>query len=240
MLFSRQKGKAVMLSKNTLFVILTLFLAATPAAASTGIEQCAEIYRKNPPKVNITYNYGALKYDATKTSAELDKIYETISHGKPTHNIHGLTYLEPNVTTSVKMKSELLDDMSYCFYPQFIEIKTWYNPTVYIANSLKNGTCRFNTTVRHEQTHLDLGHHALYLFAKSLRQAEPEILAAVKPVVENGTSFDGNKIVKDFTDAYHAQVKIYFENFKKNLEKYNSIIDTDENYKDETNLCIQE
>lgn len=227
-------------SKNILFIAVALFFATTSAMASTSAEQCAELYKKNPPKVNITYNYGALKYDATKTSEELDKIYETISHGKPTHNIHGLTYLEPNVTTSVKMKSELLDDMSYCFYPQFIEIKTWYNPTVYIANSLKNGTCRFNTTVRHEQTHLDLGHHALYLFAKSLRQAEPEILAAVKPVVENGTSFDGNKIVKDFTDAYHAQVKIYFEKFKKNLEKYNSIIDTDENYKDETNLCIQD
>jgi hypothetical protein len=230
----------MMLSKNILFVTVAMFLTATSAVANASAEQCAEMYKKNPPKVNITYNYGALKYDTSKTSKELDKMYEILSQGKPTHNIHGLTYLEPNVTTSVKMDSRLMEDMNYCFYPSSIEIKTWYNPTIYIANSLKAGTCRFNTTVRHEQTHLDLGHDALYLFAKSLRWAEPEILASVKPVVGDISSIDGNKIVKDFTDAYHAQVKINFEKFKKDLEKYNSIIDTDDNYKDETNLCIQE
>lgn len=224
--------------KSILFFIFCL-LVVKSASASTLDELCDEIYKNNPPKFFITYNFGQLKYDGTKTSAELEKIYKTInSENNASHNINGLTYLEPNVTTTVRLNSQALDKAHYCFYPEEVNIKAWYNPTVYISNSLKSGSCRFNVTVRHEQTHLDLGHYALYLFAKSLRRNEGEIVSSVKPIVESITTFDGNRVVKEMTDAYHDRVKIYFEEFKKNLEKYNNIIDTSDNYRQETQLCL--
>lgn len=221
-------------------IILTSLLSVTiigQAFADELNDKCAEIYANNIPNIAITYNYGQLKYDNSKTTEELGELYKLISDGKPSENIHGLTFLEPNVTTKVSIDATMLNDNTFCLYPKDVEIKVWYNPTIYIINSLKVGSCRFNTTVRHEQTHLDLGHHALYLFAKSLRRAEPEILSAVSPVVEDVSSADGNKIAKNMTDAYHEKVKIYFEKFKENLKKYNYIIDTPENYIDETKLC---
>lgn len=223
------------------FLILALLVSVVELAVADELnDKCAEIYDENPPKVLITYNYGQLKYDNSKTKEELGEMYKQISSGQPSKSIHGLTYLEPNVTTKVSIDASILDKNTVCFYPQKIEIKVWYDPTVYIANSLKQGTCRFNTTVRHEQTHLDLGHHALYMFAKSLREAESEILSSTAPIVENMSSVDGDKIVKDITDSYHETVKIYFEKFKDNLDKYNYVIDTPENYADETKLCKAE
>ena len=112
-----------------------------------------------------------------------------------------------------------------------------YNPTVYIANSLEPGSCRFNTTVRHEQTHLDLAHHALYVLADTLRDSAAEILASVAPIV-TVSSFDGDKIAKQLTDAYHEKIKEYFDEYKNITEKYNGIIDSPENYMFETGLCF--
>ena len=218
-------------------VIILPSLIISSANAFSLQEKCAEIYMDKEPVVDITYNYGQLKYDNSKNSEELGEIFKVINAGQDSENIHGLTYLEPKVTTQVSIGTEILDEKNFCFYPRKINIKVSYNPTIYIINSLQPGTCRFNTTVRHEQTHLDLGHHALYLFAKSLRENVPEILVSVNPMIVDADSVDGDKIVKYLTDEYHKKVKEYFEEFKAGLLKYNSLIDTTENYKEETKLC---
>ena len=221
-----------------IFWVFVLFATVIKQSAATELEyKCSEIYEDNAPEVVITYNYGQLKYDNSKTTEELGEMYKSINAGQSAENINGLTSLEPQFTTRVSVDAAMLDEETFCLYPQRIEIKIWYNPTIYIINTLKPGTCRFNTTVRHEQTHLDLGHHALFLFAKSLREAESEILSSVSPVMEKAATADGDKIVKNMTDAYHEKVMVYFEKFKGNLKKYNDAIDTHENYIDETNLC---
>ena len=223
------------------FIIKILFIIAVfagrPAFANTPEEKCMKSYKENPPKINITYNYGDLKFDNTKSVAELGEIYKTIFPGKGSSTIHGLTNLEPGVVTGVKTTVTFIDDERFCIYPEEINIKMSYNPTVYIANSLEPGSCRFNTTVRHEQTHLDLAHHALYVLADTLRDAEAEILASVSPIVTDA-DFDVDKITKQLTDAYHEKIKDYFDEYKKITEKYNGIIDSPENYMFETGLCF--
>ena len=220
---------------STFFVLSALIIS--PAFADSTENKCMKLYLNNPPEVNIVYNYGRLKFDNSKNSTELGEIYKAVNSGKTSPNIHGLTDLEPSITTGIILTASLIDGENYCFYPQKINIKMWYNPTIYVVNSLEPGSCRFNTTIRHEQTHLDLAHHALYVLAKSLRNSVPEILSEVSPVVAD-SSFDGEKITKEMTDAYHEKIKVYFDEFKKSTEKYNSIIDSPENYIFETGLCL--
>ena len=220
---------------NILFIIFMFTVRA--AFADTPQEECMESYMKNPPKLNIVYNYGQLKFDSSKSVEELGEIYKVVFPGKKSATIHGLTDLEPSITTGVTLTATLIDEKNYCFYPQEISIRMWYTPTVYIVNSLPPGSCRFNTTVRHEQTHLDLAHQALYALAETLRGAEADILASVSPIVGD-PSFDGDKIAKQLTDGYHEKVKYYFEEYKKITEKYNGVIDSPENYIFETGLCL--
>lgn len=213
-------------------------LSANSANAGELEDKCAEIYMYNEPEVTITYNYGQLKYDNSKTDEELKALYSQVNPGSSVKNIQGLTYLEPSVTTGVSdIKLEMVDNEHFCFYPAKIDIKIRYNPTVYVINTLPPKTCRFNVTVRHEQTHLDLGHHALFLFAKSLREAVPDILSSTEPIVESVSSANSTKVLQDMTNAYHEKVKTHFEVFKNNLVKYNNLIDTSDNYIDETKLC---
>lgn len=220
-----------------IFFLFVLVINSSPALADGPIDKCIKLAQKNEPEVVIKYNYGKLQYDAGKTSDELKSLYLERKKDNSANKITGLTDLSPQLVTSVQVDAELADGNNFCFYPNKIEIKVWYNPVVHIVNSLKPGSCRFNTTIRHEQTHLDLGHHSLYVFAKSLKKAVPQILSAVQPRVEDAKTVSGAKVVEEMTNAYQNEVKKYFEIFKNNLEQYNALIDTAENYAVESRLC---
>ena len=227
-----------MYSWGKIFLQILLFATIVkPLKADVLTDKCNEMYRANPPEIKVIYNYGKLKYDTGKSDEELANLYKKVSNETASDKIQGLTYLAPHITTVVVADTKMLDSRKFCFYPKEIEIKMWYEPTVYIAKSLKVGSCRFNTVVRHEQTHLDLGHHALYMLAKSIKKEMPVILNKVTPLVENVDTLDGGKSVREMTDKYQEQVKVYFDDFKKNLEKYNKVIDAHENYVAETKLC---
>ena len=142
--------------RKMFFVSAVIWGMAGTARADNLQEMCDEIYRKNPPEVSISYNYGKLKFDNDKTSEELDDMYNEINPGENAKNIHGLTHLSPQEVTVVTTNSQMIGDGKLCFYPGKIEINIWYDPIIFIANSLKIGSCRFNVTLRHEQTHLDL------------------------------------------------------------------------------------
>lgn len=223
--------------KKIFFVSAVALLVSSAARADTAQEKCETLYRNNPPMINITYNYGKLRYDNSKTSEELDDMYNEINPGASANNIHGLTHLSPQEVTVVTSTSQVIDSDNICFYPSKIEISIWYDPIVYLAKSLKIGSCRFNVTVRHEQTHLDLAHHALYLFAKSLKNAIPDILEQVKPIVKDKKNADSSQIVQNMTEAYQSKVKVFFEEFKQRQQKYNAVIDTAQNYIEESKLC---
>ena len=187
----------------------------------------------------ISYNYGNLEYDNSKDEDGLLKIFEEVEPGKGSHNIHGLTALSPHISMKTMVKYDNLDSGRYCFYPQTIEVKLWYEPKVYILNSLQPGTCRFNITVRHEQTHLDLGHSALYFFAQRVKQKLPQIIKDVGPRVEsdNNSGENLNMVAQYLNQDYQKQLEELFLQFKENLDSKNAIIDSVENYQYETLLC---
>lgn len=223
---------------NKIYLLLPLLtLMSAPANADYLQDKCNQLYKQNPPQVTITYNYGQLKYDNSKSTEELNDIFNKINAGSHAKNIHGLTDMSPHLTTMTEVQQVQLEDGAVCFLPHILEIKMWYEPTVYISQSLQNGTCRYNITVRHELTHLDLGHHALYVFAKSLKKSVPHILSSVPPQVQKSSSADGNAVVNQMTNTYQEKVMVQFNKFKKLLEEYNHVIDTKDNYIQEGKLC---
>lgn len=232
-------------AQTFLYLLAACAAAKSACAADSAYEQkiyerCLEIAAGHQPEISVTYNYGQLKYDTGKTETEIEALYKKINPGEKAKSGKwlGLTSLQPQTSAAVTPEADVIDDKYACFYPGKVEIKIWYEPVVYISSSLKPGSCRFNTTVRHEQTHLDIGHHALYLFAKSVKRNINSIIdmrsSARIALIQNA---DGDKIIKEMTDQSFARLKNHFDIFKDNLIKYNRIIDTDQNYKDETALC---
>lgn len=224
-------------------LILGLFLSVCGSVRADSYEysykQCKDVMQNNPPKINIIYNYGNLEYDTSKNQDELLQMFAEVEPGKEAHNINGLTALSPHISMKTSVKYDNLDSGRYCFYPQNVEVKLWYEPKVYILNSLEPGSCRFNVTVRHEQTHLDLGHLALYVFALQVQDKLPQIINEVGPRVEadNNKSENLSVIAQYLNQDYHKQLEKLFLQFKDNLDEQNAIIDSIENYQQETMLC---
>ena len=224
---------------HSVILVSALLMASGNAFAwsnSLATKQCRQQMNNNPPIIDITYNYGELRYDTTKTSAELEKIHDK---SKPIYGqMHGLTQTSPKLLIETKINGQQINDKA-CFYPERVKISISYSPILYIMKDLKPGSCKFNLTLRHEQTHLDISHLALKEFAKKLKKQVPLIVKDIGPLVKNlsNENDDTKQAAKEINQAYNKQIEVLFELFKKTLEEENGKIDNAENYSFESSLC---
>lgn len=224
--------------RKLLLLIYFMALLPTDVSAMTfryAEQKCRQTYLENPPEIVIKYNYGELKYDFSKTPAELSEINESVL-GVKKNNLRGLTSLEPNIKIEgLQLNAYGLDDEKLCIYPVKIEVSVGYNPIVYLANSLEKGSCEYKVTLRHEYTHVDIGHTALNMLIKALHNKIPEFAAntTVRVVSPEDLEDKPEKINKDFQN----QVLMLWQVFINTLNQQHNLLDTQEIYKHESTLC---
>lgn len=227
--------------KKTLYYafILSFFCSAAYAATfGYSAQQCKAKMRANPPQINIVYSFGSLRLDNTKDSTEIENILEQIDSKKPAHFVNGLTLLSPYAQVENNVAAEIVGG-HLCYYPKQIQINIGYKPIVYISKNLLNNSCRFTLTIRHEQTHLDIGHLSLQKFVHRLKKEFSPIVTNIGPIVKlpSENSYNADSAAKELNNEYHSQLKVLFDDFVQKLLEENSRIDTDENYEAERRLC---
>lgn len=217
-----------------LFVIVFSVLGFLPAVQAASYKQdvkkCTDIMNENPAEVEVIYNFGEVKYDFSKAEKEIP----VPEYGKDDGGrIQGLTEFEPHFGVETITTASPLSEGRQCFYPKKVTAKIWYNPIVYIAKGLQKGSCRYNLTLRHEQTHLDIGHQIMLMFAQALKVQIPLILERVGPQV----SRSGSEVMKQTGDTYNKQIVELNDVFVNALLQKNQEIDKKENYDREDQLC---
>lgn len=222
-------------------LLLLLFFAAlvpmkTSAMSYRYAEQkCRQISLENPPEIVIKYNYGELKYDFSKTRNELADINKDIL-GVEKNNLRGLTSLEPNIKIEgLQLRGEGIDEAKICIYPAKIEVFVGFNPIIYLENSLEKDSCEYKVTLRHEYTHVDIGHTAFNMLLKALQNKLPEFasMEAGHVVAPDKVEYEAEKLNKDF----QTKVLMLWQIFINTLNQQHELLDTSENYKRETSLC---
>ena len=93
--------------------------------------------------------------------------------------------------------------------------------------------------MRHEQTHLDIGHLSLQNFARRLKDEFPSIVEKIGPTLKSRTDkvFAVDAVAQEMNEVYHEQLKVLFDDFVQKLLEENARIDSEENYKYEQKLC---
>ena len=213
-------------------VFLLLLPVSTVYAASYArdVEKCAKIMEENPAEVTVTYNFGEIKYDFSKSSKEIPLPQKGVEVNGV---INGLTEFSPSVGLESILDVKALSEDRYCLYPKKVKVTIWYEPKVYIAKDLKKGSCRYELTMRHEQTHLQIAHQIILMSAQALKVQSPLILKRVGPQV----SRQPMEAKMDLETIYQQRVNELGKVFASALEQKNKELDTEENYAKEDTLC---
>ena len=227
--------------------VMILFMVAMPLAASAAPSrfaknQCKKEARTNPPKIEVVYNYGELKIDHTHTAEELAEIMKKMYPSAPenNHKINGLTRLSPYISVESGVVEKQMGE-NLCYYPESVKLYIGYKPVVYIREDLPEGTCRYNVTMRHEQTHLDIGDLSMQQFLQKIQVIFPRIVkeagVVIKSADDNVNAVDAST---ELNDLYHKRVSGRFDVFVSEMVNQQIRIDTTDSYDFEGSLCPQE
>ena len=147
--------------------------------------RCDDFFSSSPIDVEINYDYGELEYDTSKSTEEMAKLFSAHNSGRiPENTVNGLTV--------------------QCYYPSKITVDTGFkDTTIYIANRLKSGSCRFELTKRHEQTHLALGKAGLDAQIALIRKMLPAIVKKHGAIVSEESK---DVVEQELFDAYNNEI----------------------------------
>lgn len=192
------------------------------------------------PKVTIKAVFEPLRYDYSRASRTLEDMHRK-EYGGQTHegyHINGLTPYNLKTTLEFDILKRVFRDGVTCFYPGEITlVLTFQDPVIYIARSLKKGSCTFNVTMRHEQTHEQINVEALEYYLPKIKDS---FLAAVKKYAVAGREKDDitleavqKSLQKKYFDAINPILKELEDEVGREHEKFDNL----ENYNYETSLC---
>lgn len=200
-------------------------------------EMCKKELRKNPPQIEIKYNYGELKINHEQTEEQLVEMTDKLYSLKVTHKLTGLTSLSPYTLVESNIVGTGVSGYR-CYYPQKVSVIIGYEPTVYIRSDLAENTCRYNVTMRHEQTHLDIGYLSLNHFMQKVKKEFPKIVKNVGVTVVPASSKDSaDETSAKLNDKYRQKMGKLFNAFVQDMIKQQMRIDTAESYNFESSLC---
>lgn len=228
--------------KKFLILCFCLGFMVNPAVASRkyAMDQCNSEFKSAEPEFEVIYNFGDLNFDNSKSTSELAVLLKTTYPKMVTRKINGLTQLMPYMVIESRVAKTEIDKYA-CYYPKHVRIVVGYKPTLYIRNDIKPDTCRFKVTMRHEQTHLDIGHLSLINFAKQIKERFPSIVqdVGVRLITLDEDRKKGN-VSNQMNRTYKEQADVLFEKFVQEMTERQMRIDTAESYKDETKMCPQD
>lgn len=210
---------------------------ANAASFDTALSLCKEKMQKNPPQVSVVVNFGALKYDFSKDEAAMKELFLKINPNADVYgDVQGLTDTSPTVSSNISVSRQVVLQKYVCSIPEKIEISVKYvNPTVYILRSLREGSCRYRWAVRHEQAHLDISHTALILLGNVIKNKLPEFVMETGPYVSS--IHDDVNVADKLNALYQSYLTPVIDIFNKTLIQQHGRLDSEENYKKESQLC---
>lgn len=133
---------------------LDLMVAGLVHLASTDV-QCRQ---KIVPKINVIPKQSTIQYDFTKSRAQLDGFdIDTISPYGPEHKTHvgGLMSGEIQIEQTVKFVHEVYEQIGVgCVHLKEVNVGIRMDPTIFVANEYKKGTCKHKEILLHEKKHV--------------------------------------------------------------------------------------
>ncbi len=188
------------------------------------------------PKLVFTSSYGDLNYDLSKNKEYISSL--AIKHGQEENFVAGglaMATLEMSVNFKAEVKYKKETDV--CITPTEVSVFIGFqDPTIYIANHLKEGECRFYVTLRHEQAHMQINKKTLEYYLPDFKKGLQRMIENIKPL-NIGNINDVNQANEYINQQYYSEIKKLVTRFNEILAQEHRRLDNKENYAYEATLC---
>lgn len=149
-----QKLEEIRLRFTFALLLVLLFYMPAPVWAAVSCNL------KAAPRISVTPVKSQIKYNFTKTKADLNKInVDTISPYGPHHktNVSGLMSGSIQLASNVSFMQETYDSKNQgCLYLKAVNVKIHIDPTIYIAREFPKSSCMHNAILAHEFKHVEV------------------------------------------------------------------------------------
>ena len=205
-------------------------------------EECLSIIDK--PVIELKSSYGKLRYNFEKDSEYLRK--ETAKKFEE-YGINMVEEFEPKGLTKIKDALEVNMNIAkigvshgyQCLYPETIDIFLgYYLPAIYVANDVKKGTCLYDVTLRHEQTHMQIYIEALDYFLPKLKEFSKTLIDK-KGVKIIDSDSDAELQAKMLNNDYVLFIEEFVNKWRKEVAEEQLKLDSIENYIIESKICSE-
>lgn len=115
---------------------------------------------KKAPQINVVASDTTVRYDHTKTQAQLDNFEnDTVSPYGANVQTHvgGLMAGEVKVSQSIKLYQETWPNLNAgCVYVDSVAVKIHITPVIYIARDYPKTGCMYKAIMQHEKKHINV------------------------------------------------------------------------------------
>jgi len=227
--------------KNVFYILIFFtFAGFSVAKAADNLNfRCQPFVLK--PKVTIKAVFEPLKYNYSKVSRTLERMQKEEMNGQLVegYKVNGLTPYKLETNLMFTLGKKVFNDGVTCFFPTEVNLTlTFKDPVIYIARQIKEGTCAYQVTLRHEQTHEQINVEA---FEHYLPLIKDQFIAAVKKYSLMSRPKDDIKtdIVKDsLTKKYLGAINPLLDELSEEINMEQSKLDRIEQYDYEQSLCL--
>ncbi len=217
--------------KKLFFVLTFLFFLSFNVWAA----DCSDITFE--PEITVNYSFGNLTYDQSKSIDQITILSRQINQTESSSFAEGLSTVDIRFKINVTTMAQPIDRYKFCVIPSKIDIFIGLTkPVIYLANSLIEGSCKYNIVLRHEQTHQQINKTTLEYYLPIFKAAVTNILKKSSAIPINDTS-QIEFVTKNLTESYNKTLLPLVDYIKKEISKEQLKLDNQINYKYEYKLC---
>ena len=189
------------------------------------------------PQITVRYSFGKLSYDYSKNVAEITKMANDFNLVENNNFAEGLSTSNINFDISIKTSAHPIGIKRFCVVPSQVDILLGLNnPVIYISNSLKKDSCKYNLVLRHEKTHQQINKTVLEYYLPIFKAAVTKIIQKNSASEINDTNLLESK-TRELSQKYSSQIKPLVDFIKKETSNEHLKLDNPANYTFEGQLC---
>ncbi len=190
----------------------------------------------NDIRINFSTSYGKLSYDFTRNMDEISALSRKYGHKEHTFFAAGLALVTVQHQYSLGTKI-FPSGKGYCVAPQNLDLFVGFsNPIIFVSNDLKEGTCRYELVLLHEQTHQRINIKTLEYFLPYFQRAAKKIMREMEPIKVK-SRFEVQAATDRLTEEFDKKFNKILTVFKNELALEQSKLDSKSNYSFESKLC---